>query len=87
MPSKMCHFQNAAQIILVKDQINFLDVNTPWLSLIVTVGAIALGMKVYIILCGHGLDELQMVYGIESPRKPGAALEMGPAASPNRELE
>lgn len=42
---KMCLFQNATQIILAKDQITFLDVNIPWLSLTVTVETIALGMK------------------------------------------
>lgn len=78
----MCHFQNAAQIILVKDQINFLDVNTPWLSLIVTVGTRALGMKVYIILCGHGFDELQMVYGIGKPQKTWCCTGKGHCCQP-----
>lgn len=61
--------RSATQITLVKDQINFLDINTPWLNLTVTVEIIALGVKVCIILCGHGLDELQMEYGAGKPQK------------------
>lgn len=71
--------RSATQITPVKDQINFLYVNIPWLNFTVTIETIALGMKVSIILCGHGLDEMQME--LEKPRKPRAALEMDTVAS------